>query len=105
MVRASGSAKTLKGVAALGNRCVLKPQSNEESCLKSCDWVLGEWEATLTALEQDPKKLVGKCDWVTKQWLLEDFAESEGLDWDNLDHLAWLQSQDLEYHNSFRFSL
>ena len=63
------------------------------------DWVLGEWEATLTALEQDPKKLVGKCDWVTKQWLLEDFAESEGLDWDNLDHLAWLQSQDLEYHN------
>ena len=44
-------------------------------------------------------RLVGVCDWVTKKWLLDQFAEAEGLSWENEDHVAWLQSQDLEYSN------
>jgi len=31
--------------------------------------------------------------------LLDAFVESEGLDWEKAEDLAWLQSQDLEYHN------
>ena len=63
------------------------------------DWVLQEWDTALDALARDAAELVGRCDWVTKKWLLDAFAESEGLDWDNPDDSAWLQSQDLEYHN------
>jgi proteasome accessory factor A len=63
------------------------------------DWVLDEWQAALQALAADPMELVGRCDWVTKKWLLDAFAESEGLDWDRAEDRAWLQSQDLEYHN------
>ena len=36
---------------------------------------------------------------MTKKWLLDAFAESEGLDWERPEDRAWLQSQDLEYHN------
>ena len=50
-------------------------------------------------LGRNPMALVGTCDWVTKKWLLDAFAESEGLDWEKADDRAWLQSQDLEYHN------
>jgi len=63
------------------------------------DWVLKEWEAALEALGRGGDALIGRCDWVTKRWLLEAFARREDLDWENPDHLAWLQSQDLEYHN------
>ena len=63
------------------------------------DWVLGAWEEVLEALAGDPARLSGRCDWVTKEWMLEAFAEAEGLDWNDPDDLAWLQSQDLEYHN------
>ena len=63
------------------------------------DWVLGEWEAALDALGADPGRLLGRCDWVTKKWLLDAFAEAEGLDWGDPGHRGWLQSQDLEYHN------
>ena len=63
------------------------------------DWVLGEWAAALDALGGDPGRLLGRCDWVTKKWLLDAFAEAEGLDWDDPGHRGWLQSQDLEYHN------
>ena len=63
------------------------------------DWVLGEWATMLECLGRDPDELVGRCDWVTKKWLLDAFAEAEGLDWDNPEHRIWLQSQDLEYHN------
>ncbi len=59
------------------------------------DWVLVEWEATLDALETEPMTLTDRLDWVAKKWLLETFAEEEGLDWED----AWLQSLDLEYHN------
>lgn len=63
------------------------------------DWVLDEWQRAIEALGRDPGELQGMCDWVTKKWLLDAFAESEGLDWSRPDDRAWLQSQDLEYHN------
>ena len=63
------------------------------------DWVLREWGFALDALGSDPTRLTGRCDWVTKKWLLDAFAEAEGLDWGDPGHRAWLQSQDLEYHN------
>ncbi|MDW8342905.1 MAG: proteasome accessory factor PafA2 family protein [Verrucomicrobiae bacterium] len=59
------------------------------------DWLLGEWEAVLTGLEEDPMSQVAKVDWVAKKWMLEMFMESEGIGWDD----PWLQSLDLEYHN------
>ena len=63
------------------------------------DWVLGAWKETLEALAEDPMRLRGRCDWVTKKWMLDAFAEAEDLDWGDPDDRAWLQSQDLEYHN------
>ena len=63
------------------------------------DWVLGAWEEALEALAEDPMRLRGRCDWVTKKWMLDAFAEAEGLEWNDPDDRAWLQSQDLEYHN------
>ena len=63
------------------------------------DWVLRSWEETLDRLEADPLSLVGTLDWVTKKFLIDSFCEEEGLSWDNPDHLFWMQSQDLEYHN------
>jgi proteasome accessory factor PafA2 len=63
------------------------------------DWVLAQWRQVLDDLGTDRSRLVGRCDWVTKKWLLDAFVEAEKLDWGNPDHQAWLQSQDLEYHN------
>jgi len=59
------------------------------------DWILAEWEDTLDALEKDPMALTDRLDWVAKKWLLETFAEEEGIAWED----PWLQSLDLEYHN------
>jgi len=47
------------------------------------DWLLENWS------------FIGGVDWITKRWLLETFAEAEGLKWDD----PWLLSLDLEYHN------
>lgn len=66
---------------------------------RETDWVLQAWQEVLDGLEQDPMGLVGTCDWVTKKWLLDCFCEAEGLSPARPDDLAWLQSQDLEYHN------
>ncbi len=63
------------------------------------DWTLQAWESVLDGLETNPMGLVGTCDWVTKRWLLDCFCESEGLSWERPEDLAWIQSQDLEYHN------
>ena len=63
------------------------------------DRVLAEWSSSLDSLERDPTELIGRCDWVTKKWMLDSFAAAEGLDWKDPDDRAWLQSQDLEYHN------
>ncbi|OHE89591.1 MAG: peptidase [Verrucomicrobia bacterium RIFCSPLOWO2_12_FULL_64_8] len=62
-------------------------------------WTLNRWAGILDDLEADPTRLIGVCDWVTKKWLLDQFAEAEGLSWANDHHLMWLQSQDLEYSN------
>ena len=59
------------------------------------DWLLENWSFTLESLRTNPMALVGGVDWVTKRWLLETFAEAEGLKWDD----PWLLSLDLEYHN------
>lgn len=68
---------------------------------KNCetDWVLKEWAELLDGLDSDPMGLVGICDWVTKKWMIDKFCEAEGLSWENPKDLAWMQSQDLEYHN------
>lgn len=59
------------------------------------EWVLREWEQVLRLLVEERSQLVGRVDWVTKLWLLETFAESERVGWDD----PWLTSLDLEYHN------
>src|ERR1043166_6576731 len=59
------------------------------------DWLITQWEIILTDLEKDPMQCADRLDWVAKKWLLELFAESEKLSWED----PWLQSLDLEYHN------
>lgn len=60
------------------------------------DAVLDLWARVLEALGTDKKSLVGIVDWVTKEELLRLFCESEGIAWTD----PWLESQDLEYHNT-----
>jgi Pup amidohydrolase len=57
--------------------------------------VLQKWEATLTALEEDPMNLARELDWVAKYRLLEAYRERDGLDW-NDPKLALI---DLQYHD------
>ena len=65
--------------------------------LPGSGWVIEEWGATLDALERDPWELADRLDWVAKKLLLDEYAESEGLDWGR-DQLS-LQSIDLAYHH------
>ncbi len=65
--------------------------------LPGSDWVLREWADALETLERDPMELFDRCDWVAKKLLLDQFAESEDLDWTR-DRLS-LQSLDLAYCN------
>lgn len=58
-------------------------------------WILREWDQVLRLLDEDRSQLIGRLDWITKRWLLETFAESEQVSWDD----PWLTSLDLEYHN------
>jgi proteasome accessory factor PafA2 len=57
--------------------------------------VLERWEATLTALERDPRTLDGLLDWVTKLNLLDAYRERDSIGWDD-PKLALL---DLQYHD------
>jgi proteasome accessory factor PafA2 len=57
--------------------------------------VLQAWEATLTALEEDPMNLARELDWVAKYRLLEAYRERDGLDWRD-PKLALI---DLQYHD------
>jgi Pup amidohydrolase len=57
--------------------------------------VLQKWEATLTALEEDPMNLARELDWVAKYRLLEAYRERDGLDWRD-PKLALI---DLQYHD------
>lgn len=59
------------------------------------DALLAHWQETLDALTHRAADLVGRVDWITKQWLLGQFAQREGLRWDD----PWLRSQDLEFHH------
>jgi proteasome accessory factor A len=58
------------------------------------DEILNLWQWVQEALANDLDSLVGLIDWVSKEFLLRKFCESEGVHWGN----AWLESQDLEYH-------
>jgi proteasome accessory factor A len=59
------------------------------------DWVLREWETVLNGLEKDPMAMGDRIDWVAKRQIVEQYRESEGLDWSD----DALHSVDLEYHN------
>jgi proteasome accessory factor A len=59
------------------------------------DWILTNWENTLTVLAEDPLSLDDRLDWVAKRLLLADYAEYEGLDWKS----DALRSVDLAYCN------
>ena len=60
------------------------------------DWTLREWGKTLDLLQDDPLALGDRLDWVAKFELLRDFAEAEGLSWDD----EQLQSIDLAYSDT-----
>jgi proteasome accessory factor A len=59
------------------------------------DWILENWCSTLQALGGNHEALIGAVDWISKKWLLEQFRESEHLEWSD----PWLASLDLEYHH------
>jgi proteasome accessory factor A len=59
------------------------------------DAVLALWNSVLESLASDRTALVGIVDWITKQYLLNEFCEREGLSWSD----PWLESQDLEFHH------
>lgn len=59
------------------------------------DWILAEWESVLDGLEKDPMAMGDRIDWVAKRQIVEEYRESEGLDWSD----DALHSVDLEYHN------
>ncbi len=58
------------------------------------DALLKLWEHVQQALATDLTSLVGIVDWVSKEYLLREFCEREGIEWGD----PWLESQDLEYH-------
>lgn len=57
--------------------------------------ILQRWEATLTALEDDPMTLRRQVDWVAKYCLMQGYRERDGLNWG--DHK--LKMIDLQYHD------
>jgi proteasome accessory factor A len=59
------------------------------------DALLDVWGRVLRGLSGNLNSLVGLVDWVTKQYLLQEFCQNEGLDWGH----PWLESQDLEFHH------
>jgi len=65
--------------------------------LPGSEWVLDEWHDVLNALESDPMSLADRLDWVAKKSLLDQFCQSENLDWTRDSET--LQSLDLAYHN------
>ncbi len=73
--------------------------THAERCLRGqdeeTDWILESWRFTIEALSTKPELLIGGVDWISKKWMLEQFREAEGLEWND----PWLQSLDLEYHN------
>lgn len=76
-------------------RCFLR--AAQELDVPGSEWILEEWQTTLDALESDPLALHDRLDWVAKKFLLDDFADSENLNWRS--DAATLQSLDLAYHD------
>jgi proteasome accessory factor A len=72
-------------------------QGAREMNLAGSEWILDEWEEILSALERDPMEAHDRVDWIAKKSLLDQFIESEGLDWK--EDREFLQSLDLAYHN------
>jgi proteasome accessory factor A len=72
-------------------------QGAREMNLAGSEWILDEWEEILSVLERDPMEAYDRVDWVAKKSLLDQFIESEELDW-KADR-EFLQSLDLAYHN------
>ncbi|PQV64256.1 proteasome accessory factor A [Abditibacterium utsteinense] len=65
--------------------------------LAGSEWVLGEWQEILDVLGNNPFDAFDRCDWVAKKSLLDQFIETEELNWK--DDKEFLQSLDLAYHN------
>jgi proteasome accessory factor A len=65
--------------------------------LVGSEWVIGEWEEILETLQDNPLDASDRCDWAAKKSLLDQFIESEGLNW--REDKSFLQSLDLAYHN------
>jgi len=62
------------------------------------DWgaeMLEHWQATLDALERDPRSLADRIDWVAKQAMIEAFLERKSLDWES----PQAQMLDLQFHD------
>lgn len=59
------------------------------------DEVLVHWEEVLDLLEEDPMQLSDRLDWVAKKQMLQQYIDSEGIEWGD----DVLHSLDLEYHN------
>jgi Pup amidohydrolase len=57
--------------------------------------VLALWEATLDALERDPRSTAGYLDWAAKLRLMEEYRERDGLPWTH----PKLRLVDLQYHD------
>lgn len=75
----------------LENALAFCDRHNEEAC-----WVLKEWESLLNDLEKDIFLCKDRIDWVAKKYLINALREEENLNWND----PWLQSVDLEYHNT-----
>lgn len=59
------------------------------------DWVLTEWDRTLTDLANDPLSMGDRLDWVAKRNIVDMYRKEMDLDWSD----DALHSVDLEYHN------
>jgi proteasome accessory factor A len=57
--------------------------------------ILDTWEATLGALERDPRTLDGRLDWVTKLNLVDAYRRRDDLAWSD----PKLRLLDLQYHD------
>lgn len=62
---------------------------------RETDAILQIWKHVLDSLDSDLDSMIGLLDWVTKQYLLNQFCISEGVQWGH----PWLESLDLEFHH------
>lgn len=57
--------------------------------------ILARWEYVLRCLAEDPRQLTRELDWVIKKYLLRNYCEKHGCDW-NDPRMAMV---DLQYHD------